>query len=92
MRFMTVPQFYPDLCVNMLDALDYSREKDIDGTAYVTGSPGTGKSAFIHYLIFTILQRHPDAWHVYQPRHSHQGAEVWFGGKLYLCNDLKETI
>jgi Cdc6-like AAA superfamily ATPase len=67
-------------------------KQKIGARLYLTGSSGTGKSAFIHYLVWNILQNEPETWCVYNPRAGDGRAEMFYKKRIYLCFDMKECV
>lgn len=87
-----VPSFYKIIMKRMLDALRYSRSMSLDATAYVMGSGGVGKSAFMNFVIYEIMRQDPCNWYLYVPRPRNHGAEMLFNDKIYFIIDLQEAI
>jgi Cdc6-like AAA superfamily ATPase len=82
-RHLYVPSLYQELTQRLLDGLDHSRANDLGKTAVITGSPGTGKSAYLHRLILSLILKYPEAWYLYHPSQGKEVTEVYYGGKVF---------
>jgi len=87
-----IPPFYTRICDGMRAVIKEETQQKIGARLYLTGSSGTGKSAFIHYLVWNILQNEPETWCVYNPRAGEWGAEIFYKKRIYLCFDMKECV